>query len=107
MRRPLPPDLVVLGDHLEGAVRRHVGRRRTRRQLALNAVTSMLVALPLAPAVLGTVVPPAVAPAVVAPAADANYGGAKNDFPPRGLRGADVRADDALAEPTTLRRALR
>jgi len=106
MRRPLPPELIVLGDQLEGAVRRSVGHRRTRRQLTLNAFTSVLVALPLVPAVLGTMATPVVAPTVT-PTSKPSYGGAANDYPPRGLRGAGIRAGDALAEPTTLRRALR
>jgi hypothetical protein len=48
MRRPLPPDLVALGDALEAAVERALARRRVRRQLAMNAIASVMVALPLA-----------------------------------------------------------
>jgi hypothetical protein len=47
----MPPDLVALGDQLEAAAKRTVARRRSRRQLVLNAVASFLVALPLTIAV--------------------------------------------------------
>jgi hypothetical protein len=106
MRRPLPPELVVLGDHLESAVRRSAGRRRTRRQMILNSATALLVALPLVPAVMGTMAAPAVEPPVV-PAETRGYGGAEDDFPPRVLRGPGNPAGGALAEPSTLRRAMR
>ena len=105
MKRPMPPELVILGDHLESAARRSVGRRLARRQSVLNAVASLLIALPLLPAVLGTIAPP-VAPIAFPPNKTA-YAGAKDDFPPRVLRGAQRPADDVLAEPTTLRRAVR
>jgi hypothetical protein len=107
MRRPLPPELVELGDHLELAARRSIGRRPTRRQQFFNAATGLLVALPLIPAV---VVPPA-PPATPAPAvqqSERGFAGAKaDDFPPRALRGPDNPGEAALAEPSTLRRALR
>jgi hypothetical protein len=44
----MPPDLVELGDRLEAAAERNVARRRTRRQLALNAAASLIVAVPIA-----------------------------------------------------------
>jgi hypothetical protein len=46
MRRPLPPELIALGDQLEAAAARALARRRTRRQLVLNAVASMVIVLP-------------------------------------------------------------
>ncbi len=105
MRRPLPPELLLLGDQLETAVRRSAGRRRTRRQMVLNAVTSVLVVIPLLPAVLGTVVPPP-APAELPPN-KTSYGANKDDFPPRALRGNPGPYGDLLVETSTLRRALR
>jgi hypothetical protein len=47
----MPPDLVALGDQLEAAAGRMVARRRSRRQLVLNAAASILVTLPLTIAV--------------------------------------------------------
>jgi hypothetical protein len=47
----MPPDLVALGDQLEAAASRTLARRRSRRQLVLNATASILVALPLTIAV--------------------------------------------------------
>ncbi len=46
--RPMAPDLTALGDQLEAAARRDVGRRRARRQAFLNAAASLVVAIPLA-----------------------------------------------------------
>ena len=46
MRRPMSPDLIALGDELEAAVARILGRRRARRQSVLNAVASLLIAVP-------------------------------------------------------------
>ena len=48
MRRPLPPELIALGDALEAAAMRALARRRQRRQMVLNAAASIAVALPLA-----------------------------------------------------------
>lgn len=110
MRRPLPPELIELGDHLELAARRSIGRRPTRRQQFFNAATGLLVALPLVPAVLGAAVPPTPdpAPAPVVQKTDRGFAAAKaDDFPPRVLRGPDNPDEAALAEPSTLRRALR
>jgi hypothetical protein len=106
VRRPLPPELVVLGDQLEAAARRSVSIRHTRRQAILNAVASLLIALPLLPAVLGIIAPP-VATDTVVERNRPGYGAARDDFPPRILRGAPSPSGDMLAEPSTLRRALR
>ncbi len=106
MRRPLPPELIELGDHLEGAVRRKLGERATRRQMFLNAGTAVLVALPLIPAVLGSTAAPILSPPVVIVETRA-YRGAGDDFPPRSLSGPEGPAASELAEPTTMRRAMR
>ena len=105
MRRPLPPELLLLGDQLEAAARRAVGRRRVRRQMVLNAVTSVLVVLPLLPAVLGTIATP-VAPAEPPPN-KTSYTATSADFPPRALRGNPGPYAALLVETSTLRRALR
>jgi len=86
MKRPLPPELIVLGDQLEVAAARAVGQRPTRRQLVLNGLPSLAIAVPLAVA-LGSSVPPpsrAVAP-VVGPGAPSLVRTAE-DIPPRSLR---------------------
>ncbi len=110
MKRPLPPELLELGDHLELAARRSIGRRPTRRQQFFNAATGLLVALPLVPTVLGGVLPAAAptAPAPIVQESQRGFAGAtKDDFPPRTLRGPANPDEAALAEPSTLRRALR
>jgi hypothetical protein len=43
----MPPELVELGDRLEAAAERNLARRRTRRQLAMNAAASLIVAVPI------------------------------------------------------------
>jgi hypothetical protein len=43
----MAPELVELGDRLEAAANRSVSRRRARRQLALNAAASLIVAVPI------------------------------------------------------------
>ena len=112
MRQPLPPELVVLGDHLEAATDRMLGRRRTRRQLVLNAAVSMVVAVPLGVSLFsqigatGTVVTPPSAQAVLPPSADIEN--SPDDFLPRDLRRkrSDPNAE-LLMLPTSLRPALR
>ena len=47
MKPPMPPELVALGDQLEAAAARALARRRTRRQLVLNAAASLVVVVPL------------------------------------------------------------
>ena len=105
MRRPLPPELLLLGDQLEAAARRAVGRRHTRRQMVLNAVASVFVVLPLLPAVLGVIATP-VAPAEPPPARTSPVT-RSDDFPPRALRANQGANADLLVETSTLRRALR
>jgi hypothetical protein len=104
MRRPLPPDLILLGDQLELAARRAVGRRRTRRQMVLNAITSIAIAVPLMAGALGSAAAPV--PQVIAPNSP-SYGAKGDDIPPRLLTRVGHPSDDVLYEAGTLRRALR
>ena len=107
MRRPLPPELLTLGDHLETATRRQLSRRRVRRQLVLNALASIAVAVPtVAATVQSARAPDPVAEAPAAPAKP-SFGHKGFDSPPRLLRRVGHPYDDVLYEDTTLRRALR
>jgi hypothetical protein len=106
MRRPLPPELIVLGDRLETAALRAVGRRRTRRQMILNAVASIAIALPLVATAVETIRQPVAPEAVIAPNAPA-FGNKGDDTPPRLLHRVGHPSDDVLYEAGTLRRALR
>jgi hypothetical protein len=106
MRRPLPPELVLLGDQLEVGARRALGYRRTRRQMILNAITSVAIAVPLLASALGTFAPAGAPQTVITPNPTA-YGHKGFDAPPRLLRRVGHPNDDVLYEATTLRRALR
>ena len=105
MRRPLPPELIDLGDRLEFAARRAVGHRRTRRHMVLNAMMSMAIAVPLVAGALGSVAAVPV-PEVSAPSSP-SYGAKGDDIPPRLLIRVGHPSDDVLYEAGTLRRALR
>jgi hypothetical protein len=105
VRRPLPPELMVLGDQLEFAARRAVGHRRTRRHMVLNAITSIAIAVPLVAGVLGSVASAPV-PEIIAPNSP-SYGAKADDAPPRLLIRVGHPSDDVLYEAGTLRRALR
>jgi hypothetical protein len=105
MKRPLPPELIVLGDQLELAARRALGNRRTRRHMVLNAFTSIAIAVPLVAGALGTVTAAPVQP-IIAPNSP-SYGAKADDVPPRLLNRVGHPNDDALYEAGTLRRALR
>lgn len=124
MRRPLPPELIALGDQLESAAGRSVGRRRSTRQLVLNAAASLVIAVPLAisaasagltggpAAPVGTPVPHPVTPADARAIADlGNAGGSEratfDDFPPRQLRMKPAPGSELLVLPVSLRPALR
>ncbi len=96
MKRPLPPELIVLGDQLESAARRAVGQRRTRRQMVLNAITSIAIAVPLVASVIGST-PAAPVPEVVAPASP-SFGAKADDVPPRLLNRVGRPSDDVLYE---------
>jgi hypothetical protein len=105
MRRPLPPELIVLGDQLELAARRALGQRRARRHMVLNAFTSIAIAVPLAAGVLNSA-GSTPAPEVIAPNAP-SYGAKGDESPPRLLTRVGHPSDDVLYEAGTLRRALR
>ncbi len=106
MRRPLPPELLTLGDHLESATRRQLGQRRARRQMVLNALASAVVAVPLVATTVATTRAPVAAPAAVV-SSPPSFGHKGFDSPPRLLRGYERPNDDVLYDDTTLRRALR
>jgi len=124
VRRPLPPELIALGDQLETAAGRAVGRRRSKRQLVLNAAASLVVGVPLAISVVSGGLPGA--PVSSAPAPDAQpaaaldaraiadlsaAGGGErvtfDDFPPRQLRVKPAPSSELLVLPVSLRPALR
>lgn len=110
MRRPLPPELVRLGDELETAARRSVVDRPVRRQLALNVLATLVVAVPLGVAVTGAELARPVASHDVAPAVDVRAGAPARsvDVLPRDLRRLRFdAADDLLVLPSPLRPALR
>ena len=108
MRRPLPPELIVLGDHLETAAAREVGRRRTRRQMILNSMTSLVVAVPLVATLMVSVTGPVAAPAVTAAPEAPSFARSDSDYPPRNFRTARSHPnDELLVLPTNQRRALR
>ena len=108
MRRPLPPELVELGDHLETAARRAVGQRRTRRQLVLNGMTSIAVAVPLVASLTAALTTPVVTPTIAPEANRASFVRGGDDLPPRNFRRFRARPNgDLLAAPADQRRALR
>jgi hypothetical protein len=106
VRRPLPPELIVLGDHLELATRRQLNRRHVRRQMVLNALASAAIALPVLATTLQSSHAPVAPATVVAPNRPA-FGHKGDDSPPRLLRRVGHPMDDVLYDDTTLRRALR
>ena len=115
----MPPELVALGDQLEAAASRALARRRTRRQLVLNAAESLIVAVPLTVSVATSQLTATSAPAttatptptvVIAPAAaDDNYpDNTVDDFLPRDLRRMRLKPQsELLILPASLRPALR
>ncbi len=112
MRRPLPPDLLDLGERLERAAAAALARRRMRRQQALNAVASVLVAVPLALS-LGTSTfptskPPQAPPAPVQASGAGVRSSAPEDVLPRGMsRQRPAPGSELLVLPSSLRPALR
>jgi hypothetical protein len=118
VRRPLPPELITLGDQLEAAAARALQRRRTRRQQVLNALASLVVVVPIAASLVITQVSsdgglpgPAPTPTAQPIARVVNHSGlrpARDDFPPRDLRRMREAPNSALllAKPS-LRPALR
>jgi|tagenome__1003787_1003787.scaffolds.fasta_scaffold20816347_2 hypothetical protein len=122
MKRPLPPELVELGNQLEAAAARALARRRVRRQQILNAVASLVVAVPLVISIATNQISSGEAP-VAAPSptptstADAAPVGAvavprpslvRDDMLPRDLtRMHEAPNSELLILPTSLRPALR
>ncbi len=117
MKRPLPPELVRLGDELETAARRSVVDRPVRRQLALNALATLVITVPLGVAATGAELARPVSSQGSAPAAEVrsapdNPGPRprpSNDRLPRDLRRLELipQTDDLLVLPSHLRPALR
>jgi hypothetical protein len=107
VRRPLPPELLALGDHLELATRHQLSRRRTRRQLVLNALASLAIALPLVATTVSALRSPVVTETSVSARPSPSFGHRDFDSPPRLLRRVHRPSDDVLSDDTTLRRALR
>jgi hypothetical protein len=110
----MPPDLIALGDQLEAAAARALGRRRARRQSILNAAASIMVAVPFALAIASADLPrtPLDTFADAAPASQPARAGyhpdAVNMTPDDRI--ADLRTGrtpELLILPTTLRPALR
>ena len=118
MRRPLPPELVSLGDQLEAAASRALQRRRTRRQQVLNAAASLVVVLPIAASLVVTQVssdgatptptPTPTAQPVTKVINNSGLRPARDDFPPREIRRMREAPNSALllSQPS-LRPALR
>jgi hypothetical protein len=106
----MPPDLVELGDRLEAAAERSLARRRTRRQLALNAAASLIVAVPITVTVATTqftttTVPVQARPVTPSPTATTTL---VPDVLPSGLANTDlVGVDDSPTDDTYLPRDLR
>lgn len=105
----MPPDLVELGDRLEAAAQRQLARRRTRRQLALNAAASLIVAVPITVTVattqFTTTTVPVTAPATPTPTATTTL---VPDVLPSGLSNDDlIAAEDSPSSETYLPRDLR
>ena len=115
MRRPLPPDLVHLGDELERDVRRRVVDRPVRRQLALGLLSTLVITVPLAISVTGAELNRPVAQLERAPPPAASTAPTllsrrlADDVLPRSLRrvGPGDGTSDFLIEPSPLRPALR
>jgi hypothetical protein len=121
MRQPLPPELVELGNQLEAAAARALARRRVRRQQALNAIASLVVAVPLvisiatnqisdgAAPVAPSPTPTSTArPAPAGPAASPRPTSVRDDMLPRDLTRMRVAPNsELLILPTSLRPALR
>jgi hypothetical protein len=119
VRRPLPPELITLGDQLEAAAARALARRRTRRQQVLNALASLVVVVPVAASLIttqmsttdGGIPTPTPTPTAQPIARVVNNSGlrpARDDFPPRDLRRMREAPNSALLlSSPALRPALR
>jgi hypothetical protein len=114
----MAPDLVALGDELEAAAARALGRRRARRQSILNAAASLMIAVPFAigvattdlsqsPVATGASIGDA-APARTAPPATMGYSPHVSHVPDERIAYLrEARTPDLLIMPTVLRPALR
>lgn len=115
MRRPLPPELLELGDRLERAASRALTRRRVRRQLVLNAAASLAIALPVSVGLAGSTLVergadpvPSPDPLVEALTAKGEFTSIPNDFLPRDWRRKRQSPNaELLVLPSSLRPALR
>jgi hypothetical protein len=115
MRRPLPPELVALGDELERDVRHRV-TRPVRRQLALGVMAMFVITVPMAVSVTSAELARPVSALETAPAPTSDAAlvlqGRRpiDDVLPRSLRRSDAGAptvSEFLVEPSPLRPALR
>ena len=110
----MPADLIALGDQLESAAARALGRRRARRQSILNAAASVMVAVPFGFAIASADLPRTTLDTftdnvpIVQPARS-GYDAEAIQFPPdeRIVYLRKGRTPDLLILPTTLRPALR
>ncbi len=116
MKRPLPPELVRIGDELERDVREQVVDRPVRRQLALGLLAMFVITVPTAVSVTGAELNRPVAQftrqdvAVTSDAALTLQGRRPaDDVLPRSLRrpASTDSTRDYLVEPSPLRPALR
>ncbi|MEA2296144.1 MAG: hypothetical protein QOE86_3783 [Solirubrobacteraceae bacterium] len=90
----MAPELVELGDRLEAAANRSVARRRGRRQLALNAAASLIVAVPITVTVATTQFTTTAVPVTrVSPAPTAS-GSLVPQVLPSGLANRDLITDE-------------
>jgi hypothetical protein len=111
----MPPELIALGDELEAAVARALGRRVMRRQSVLNAVASLVIAVPFALAIISADLPNTAldtfkdaTPAFAQPARTGYQSdAAKMPADARVAYLRDGRTPELLILPTTLRPALR
>ena len=111
----MPPDLIALGDQLEAAAARALGRRFARRQSVLNVVASLVIAVPFALAIASADLPNTAldtfkdATPVVAQPARTGYPSDAAHIPAdaRVAYLRNGRTPELLILPTTLRPALR
>ena len=111
----MSPDLIALGDQLEAAAFRALGRRRARRQSIMNAAASLMVAVPFALAIASADLPRTTldtftdaAPAKSQPARAGYHQDAAQMTPDDRIAYLrNGRTPELLILPTTLRPALR
>ena len=109
----MAPDLIALGDQLEAAAARALGRRRARRQSILNAAASLMIAVPFAIGVATTdlsrsPVAAGVSIGDAAPVRTMGYSPHVSHVPDERIAYLrEARTPDLLIMPTVLRPALR